>query len=84
MLAERMRAITDGAETVERWDADRGGEIAVRAAASGAFSERQTHLCSEIFGSGEKRGAVFAFERGAIKAATNFELRAAKNRTQRV
>ena len=38
----------------------------------------------ERFGFGEKRGAVFMFERGAIEAATHFEFCARKNGTKRV
>ena len=33
-------AVADGAEPVERRDAERGGEIAIRAAADGGFRER--------------------------------------------
>jgi len=68
-----MSAVADGAEAVERGDAESGGEIAVGAAAGGAFAQSETHLRGERFGFDEERGAAFALERSAIEAAANFE-----------
>src|SRR5262245_57470988 len=36
---ESMRAVTRGAEAVERWDPQRGGEVSVRATAGRALGE---------------------------------------------
>src|SRR5271168_4326089 len=44
VLVLGMRAVADGAEAVQRRDTYCGREIAIRAAACRAFSERQTHL----------------------------------------
>ncbi len=76
--------MADGAEAVESWSADRAGEIAVGAAAGGAFAQKYAHSRGQGFGFGEKRGAGFAFERGTIETSANFELRARKNWTQSV
>lgn len=76
--------MADGSEPVERRDAQRGGEIAVRAATRGTFSERQPHLPGKEFRSGKKRRAEFSFERRAIEAAVHFQPSAGMNRTKRV
>ena len=79
-----MSAVADGAETVERGDAESGGEIAVGAAAGGAFAQSETHLRGERSGFDEESGTAFAFERGTIEAAANFEFCTGKARTKRV
>jgi len=66
--------VADGAETVECRDAESGGEIAIGATAGSAFAQNETHLRSQRFGFGEESGTAFAFERGTIEAAANFEL----------
>lgn len=69
--------MADGAEAVEGGDAERGGEIAVGAAAGRAFTERPSHLSGKRFGAREERCAAIAFERRAIEAAMNFQAGAA-------
>ena len=39
-----VRAVANRAQTVERRNAERRGEVAVGAAAGGAFSQLQSHL----------------------------------------
>lgn len=75
--------MADGAEAVERGDAEGGGEIAVGAAAGGAFAEAQAYLRGEGFGAREERGAALVFERSTIEAAVNFETRAAMDGAKR-
>ena len=72
------------AKAVESGDAEGGGEVAVGAAASRCFAEGEAEFAGDGFGAGEKGGAVFAFERGAIESAVNFEFRAAVDGLQRV
>ena len=72
-----MSAVTDGAETVERGNAERRGEIAVRAAAGGGFTKREPHLFGERFGARKKPRTVFSLHGRAIEAAVDFELCAA-------
>src|SRR5690348_10253927 len=79
-----MRAMADGSEPVERGDAQRSGEIAIRAATRGTFSERQPHLPCQEFCSGKKWRAEFSFERRAIETAAHFQPSAGMNRTKRV
>ena len=47
VLVRRMSAVADGAEAVERGDAQCGGEISVGTAADGAFAYREAHLPGE-------------------------------------
>ena len=47
VLVRRMGAAADGAEAVERRDADSSGEISVGTAADGAFAYREAHLPGE-------------------------------------
>lgn len=79
-----MSAVADGAEAIERGDAESGGEIAIGAAAGGAFAQGEPHLCGERFGFGEERGTAFVFERGTIEAAANFEFCTGMAWTKRV
>lgn len=69
--------MADGAEAVQRGDAEGGGEIAVGAAAGHAFTERPSHLSGKRFGARKERCATLTFERRAIEAAVNFEAGAA-------
>src|SRR5713226_133499 len=73
VLVRGMRAVADGAETVERRDAETGGEISVRATADGAFAQRDVHLLCEQLGAGEESRAHFAFERGTVETARDFQ-----------
>src|SRR5579864_6734096 len=82
MFVRGVRAVTHRAESIERGNAERGGQVAVGATAGHTFTEAQTHLRRERLGASEKRGADFAFHRGAIEAAANFETGAANARTQ--
>jgi hypothetical protein len=75
-------AVTNRAKAVERGDAEGGGEIAVGAAAYGAFAESEAHLGGEGFCAGEEGGADFVFERGAAETAVNFEACAGENGAQ--
>src|SRR6266446_1415570 len=68
-----MSAVADGAESVERGDAQCGGEISVGATADGAFADREAHLRRERFGAGEESCAHFAFEGWAIEASGDFK-----------
>src|ERR1700704_2679822 len=68
-----MRAIAHSAEAVQSGDAQRGGEISIRAAANGAFAQREIHLLREGFGAAEEGCAHFAFEWGAVEAAGDFK-----------
>src|SRR6476660_919889 len=47
VLPGRVSAVADGAEAVERGDAQGSGEVSVGAAANGAFTDREAHLHSE-------------------------------------
>src|SRR5207253_5168273 len=47
VLARGMRAVADGSEAVEGWDAERGGEISIRATADGAFAQGVIQLLRE-------------------------------------
>ena len=76
--------MANGSKPVERRDAQRGREIAIRAATCRAFSERQPHLTGQELCSGKKRRAEFSFERRAIEAAVHFQPSAGMNRTKRV
>ena len=66
-------AVADGAEAVEGGDAERGGEISVRAAADGAFAQGKIHLLRDGIGASEESSAHFAFERRAVEAAGYLE-----------
>lgn len=73
VLVQGMRAVAHGAEAVEGGNAKRGGEISVRAAADGAFAQREIHLLRDRLGAGEESRAHFAFEWRAVEAAGDFE-----------
>ena len=74
--------VADGAEAVEGGDAEGGGEVAVGAAAGGGFAEGEAEFTGDGFGAREEGDAVFAFERGAIEAAVDFEFCAAMDGLQ--
>ena len=50
-----VRAFTHGAQTVQRWDAERGCEIAVGAAAGGGFFKFDAQLARQLAGQCEQR-----------------------------
>jgi hypothetical protein len=77
-------AVAYGAEAVEGGDAEGGGEVAVGAAAGCGFAKREAEFAGDGFGAGEKGGAVFVLERGAIEPAVNFEFCAAMDGLQGV
>ena len=72
-----MSAVPDGTEAVERGNAERGGEIAIGAAAGGGFTKRESHLLCKRLGAGEKSGTVFALHRRAIEPAVDLKFCAA-------
>src|SRR2546430_16858440 len=73
MLVRGMSAAAHGAEAVERGDPESGREISVRAAAGGAFAQREIHLLGKQLGPGEQSGAHFAFEGRPVKASREFK-----------
>ena len=79
-----MGAVADGAEAVERGNAEGGGEVSVGAAAGRGFAEGEAEFAGDGFGTGEEGGAVFAFEGRAIEAAADLEFRAAMHGLQGV
>ena len=78
-----VRAVAHSAEAIERGNAESGGEISIGATTGWAFSQRKSHLLRERFGAQIKRGALFALERRAVKAAADFQSCAAADGLQR-
>ncbi len=68
-----MRTVAHCAEAVESWNAQRGGEISVRAATDGAFAQGKIHLFRERLRAGEESRAHFAFERRTVETAGDFK-----------
>ena len=84
MLVQRVGAVADRAEAVECRDAERAGEIAVRAAAGAALFQRHADLRRNAPGLLEQHHhRRCAFERRAIESAFHFDLRARCERRQR-
>src|SRR5208337_3789983 len=77
VLVSGMRAITDGAEAIERRDTQRRGEVPVRASTGRGFAQGKAQLLGEGSSASEENGALLAFERRAIKTTMDFELGAA-------
>jgi hypothetical protein len=77
VLVSGVRAVTDGAEAIERRDAQRRGEVPVRASTGRGFAQGEAQLLGEGSRASEENGALLAFERRAIKTAMDFELGAA-------
>src|SRR5713226_2223312 len=73
MFVRGMRAVADSAEAVESWNAERGGEVSVRAATDGAFAQGKIHLFRERLRAGEESRAHFAFERRTVETAGGFK-----------
>src|SRR5208283_849524 len=67
VLVSGMRAITDGAEAIERRDTQRRGEVPVRASTGRGFAQGKAQLLGEGSSASEENGALLAFERRAIK-----------------
>src|SRR5215472_8473072 len=82
MLMVRMRAVADGAETVQSGDAKRASKASVGTSARSALAKRKVHLLCQGLGVGEQCCADLAFERRAIEAAGDFQFRSFVNRPQ--
>src|SRR5271165_5587540 len=78
-----VRAIANGAKAIQCGNAKSGGEVTVGRATGGGFAERKAHLFCEGLGACEKLGAVFAFQRRAIKASSDLEFDATTNGLKR-
>src|SRR5438876_5642585 len=83
MFVAGVRAVANCAETIESWDAEPGGEVAIRGAARGAFAERDAHLRSEFFCPSEKFGTGFALEWSAAEAPGDFDFCTLEHRLER-
>lgn len=78
-----VSAVADGAEAIERGNAECRGETAVGAATGSGFAEINSHFRRERLCTKEKRCADFAFERGAAEAAGYLEFCAAQDGFER-
>jgi hypothetical protein len=80
-----VRAFADGAEAVERGNAEGRGEIAVGAASGRSFAEGETHFAGEPLPEAEQlNDAGGALERRAIDAAGDFDARTFEDGFERV
>ncbi len=84
MFVSGMRAVADSAEAIERRNPKGRCEITIRTTAGCSLTQRKTELFGKRGSASVENGALLAFERGAIKAAMNFELCATMDGLQRM